>query len=117
MAQALRRTTTTDILTTGKRREEVVYAVTSMPCHQASAAELEAIWRGHWRIENRVHYVRDVAWGEDACQVAKGNAPHALAALRNGFLNQLRATGWSTIARALRHFAAHLTAPLRFLGL
>ena len=58
--------------------------------------------RGHWAIENRSHYVRDVTLGEDASQICKGHAPQVLASLRNGILTYLRAQGVTNIAAALR---------------
>ncbi len=119
--QALRRTCRRVIAATGEVQEETTYGVTSLPPAAASAAQLETLWRGHWTIENRVHHVRDVTLGEDACQVRVGNAPHALAALRNGLLNLLRLLGWPLIPDALRHYGAYpqralallATAPLR----
>ena len=56
---------------------EVVYAITSVPRSQANAARLLAWWRGHWGIENRLHWSRDVVWGEDHCRVRKGHAQRA----------------------------------------
>jgi predicted transposase YbfD/YdcC len=49
----------------------------------ASPRRLLRIWRGHWAIENRSHYIRDVPLGEDACRVRNGQAPQLLAAIRN----------------------------------
>jgi predicted transposase YbfD/YdcC len=106
VGQVLRRTCQRVDLTTGVIGEEVTYGVTSLPTRSASAAQLEALWRGHWTIENRVHRVRDVTWGEDAGQVRAGHAPQALAALRNGLLSLLRALGWTQIADATRHYGA-----------
>jgi Transposase DDE domain len=62
---------------------EVVYGITSLSEQEADAARLLGITRGHWGIENGLHYVRDVTMGEDASRVRKGNAPQVLAALRN----------------------------------
>lgn len=45
-----------------------VYAITSLPSHQARPADLAAWIRGHWTIDNKIHYVRDVAYGEDHSQ-------------------------------------------------
>jgi predicted transposase YbfD/YdcC len=120
VGQVLRRTCQRIDLTTGEiGEEEVTYGITSLPPAAATAAELEALWRGHWTIENRVHRVRDVTMGEDAGQVHRGRAPQALAALRNGLLSLLRAAGWTQIADALRHYGAFahravqlLTTPL-----
>ena len=90
-------------LPTGKLAEAVDSVVTSLPPEAMSAAELERLWRGHWVIENRVHYVRDVTLGEDGGQAYRGNTPQALAILRNALLNVLRGRGWKQIADALRH--------------
>ena len=49
--------------------------------------------RGHWSIENRSHYVRDVTLGEDASRIRKGCGPEIMAALRNAAIGFLRATG------------------------
>jgi predicted transposase YbfD/YdcC len=106
VGQVLRRTCQRVTLTTGVIAEEVSYGVTSLTPAAASAAQLEALWRGHWTIENRIHHVRDVTWGEDAGQVRRGHAPQALAALRNGLLSLLRACGWTQIADATRHYGA-----------
>ncbi len=79
-------------------------------------AQVERYWRGHWTIENRVPYVRDVTLGEDACQIRAGSALQALAALRNALLSLLRAHGWMNIAAALRHDGAYVTHALALLG-
>jgi predicted transposase YbfD/YdcC len=103
-------------LKTGEASEETTYAVTSLRPAQAGVAHLEALCRGHWTIENRVHYVRDVTLGEDATQVHKGNAPTVLAALRNAILNLLRHAGWANIADALRYYAASVGRALHLIG-
>jgi len=114
--QAMRRVTESWQLKTGRYRRAICYAVTSLSCDQATAADLEGFWRGHWTIENKVHYVRDVTLQEDACQVAKGHAPQALAALRNGLLNHFRLAGVTNVPSALRHLNAHPDLALRFVG-
>jgi predicted transposase YbfD/YdcC len=67
----------------GKKTVEVVYGITSLSPEKANAERLLDLTRVHWCIENRLHYVRDVTLGEDACRVRKGTAPQVLAALRN----------------------------------
>ena len=54
---------------TKKWSRETCYAVTSLAATQASPAELAAIIRGHWTIEDRLHWVRDMDYDEDRSQV------------------------------------------------
>lgn len=70
----------------GKTSREIAYAITSLPRERAGPDRLLALARQHWSIENRLHYRRDTALGEDASRVRSGNAPQALAALRNTIL-------------------------------
>lgn len=114
--QVLRRHCRRVCLATGEIAEEVTYGVTSLPPTAATAAQVETLWRGHWTIENRVHYVRDVTLGEDASQVRTGTAPQALAALRNAVLNLLRALGWPLIPDALRHYGAYAHRAVQLLS-
>lgn len=96
---------------------EVTYGITSVPRSLADASRLLRWNRGHWAIENRSHYVRDVTLGEDACQIRKGNAPQVLAGIRNGILTALRADGVTNIASALRKNAYQVTRLLTKLGI
>lgn len=61
--------------------KQVVYGITSLTAQDADTAEVAAHQRGHWGIENRTHYVRDVTFGEDHSQLRTGHAPHNLATL------------------------------------
>ena len=115
--QVVRRECERRLVKTGQVSYAVSYAVTRLPASIASAAQLEQLWRGHWAIENRVHYVRDVTFGEDAQQLYTGHAPQVLATLRNVVLNLLRAAGWTNIAAALRHYSYSVLAALHFIGL
>jgi predicted transposase YbfD/YdcC len=66
-------------------------AITSLPPDRADAPQLAALVRGHWSaIENGIHYVRDVTFGEDSSRVRTRNAPRNLAALRNHAISVLR---------------------------
>jgi predicted transposase YbfD/YdcC len=100
LQQVCRLTRTT--LRKGKWTTEVDYAITSVSRSRAGAAELLRYWRGHWGIENRSHYVRDVTWQEDACRIRTGSAPQNLAALRNSLMALLRLHGHTNLAAALR---------------
>ena len=71
---------------------EIVLAITSLTRLRADAHKLLKLSRQHWSIENRLHYVRDVSMGEDACRVRAGHAPQLLAALRNLAIGRKRPT-------------------------
>ncbi len=76
---------------TGTTSIETVYAITSLGWDDVTAAHLAEIIRGHWAIENRVHYVRDVTFDEDRSQVRTGDAPRVMATLRNIAIGLIRA--------------------------
>ena len=101
----------------GKESVERAYAITSLPPERADAARLLEIWRGHWGIENQVHWVRDVVFGEDQSQVRSGSAPQLLAALRNLVLGLLRLSGVKNITAALRHYGWKPWETLTLIGL
>jgi hypothetical protein len=87
VAQVIRRTCERLVVKTGKRSVEVSYGITSLAPYEAQAEHLEQLWRGHWTIENRKHYVRDVTMGEDRNQMHTGDGPRVLASLRSGLLD------------------------------
>ncbi len=92
---------------------ETVYAVTSLTATDASPAELADIIRGHWGIEDRLHWVRDLTYDEDRSHVRTGNGPRVMASLRNLAITILRLAGVVNIAAALRHHARRPHRPLR----
>jgi predicted transposase YbfD/YdcC len=94
----LRRERTQD----GQTTVEEVYGITSLTRAEADAERLLDILRGHWGIENRLHYVRDVTLAEDASRVRKGSAPSLLAGLRNAALVLLGQLNLASIAEAIR---------------
>lgn len=96
---------------------ETSVGVTSLTADQASPARLLALSRGHWAIENGLHWVRDVTFDEDRSQVRTGDAPQILATLRNLVIGALRLAGATNIAAALRQLSLAPTATLRLLGL
>jgi predicted transposase YbfD/YdcC len=97
--------------------KEIVYGVTSMSAADAGPADIATAARGHWIIENGLHYVRDVTWGEDQSQVRTLNAPRVMASLRNLAASLLRRAGEANIAKALRRNARNTARPLKLLGL
>jgi predicted transposase YbfD/YdcC len=91
---------------TGTVREETAYIITSLSPEQGSPARLMQLNRGQWEIENRSHWVRDVTFDEDRCQIRTGSGPRVMASLRNFAIGLLRLLGHHCIAKAVRHFAA-----------
>lgn len=89
----------------GRATRETVYAITSLTAEQAPPTELARYIRGHWHVENKLHWVRDVTMGEDASQIATGGGPRIMAGIRNLAISLLRLTGHTNIAKALRHNA------------
>lgn len=96
----------------GTWRTETAYAVTSLAAHQAGPADLGAAVRGHWHVENKLHWVRDVTFDEDRSQIRTGTGPHVMASLRNLTITVLRLAGITNIAAALRHHARHPNRPV-----
>ncbi len=98
-------------------RHEVVFGITSLSVTEGPPSRLLALNRGHWGIENRLHWVRDVTFDEDRSQVRKGAGAQAMAALRNLAIGLLRRAGATNIAAALRHCVHHSETSLRLIGL
>lgn len=98
-------------------RREVAYAITSVPPETAGPAMILGWWRGHWGIENRSHYVRDVTMGEDASRISSGAAPQIMAAFRNAAIGFLRSRGVVNVAEALRRNASQVRPLLSSLGI
>ncbi len=102
---------------TKRWRSETVYVITDLPAEQASAVEIAAWARGHWTVENTVHWVRDVSYGEDASQVRTGNGPRVMATLRNLAIAIFKLADHDNIAAACRYHARDATRTVNALGL
>ena len=99
----------------GKISVEEVYGITSLTQRQANAKDLLGLVRNHWGIENRLHWIRDMTFGEDACRVRTGQAPRFLAACRNLAIGLLNRSGCTNKAAALRRHAAKPYEALRLI--
>jgi len=86
----------------GKDEAEFSFAITSVPPEAMSAEELAAAIRGHWGIENRAHWVRDVTFDEDRSRIRSGSGPQVMATLRNLAITLHRLAGSPNIAAAVR---------------
>jgi predicted transposase YbfD/YdcC len=102
---------------TGQERVEVVYGVTSLSAERATPGQVLDLVRGHWSIENKSHWVRDVTFDEDRSQVRCGSIPQVMAALRNTTIGLLRWAGHTNIAAACRRLAAQPAQALALIGI
>lgn len=104
LAQVFRVTKTSLEVKTGKVSEQTIYGITSLPVEEYGAKELLDLTRKHWRIENGLHYRRDVTFKEDAVKKKSFNGGQIMAALNNLAIGILRKTGWQNIAQARRYY-------------
>lgn len=96
----------------GRSETQIRYGVTSLPAHVADAKRLLEVTRGHWRIENGLHYRRDVTLREDSSQLRMGHAPQVLAMLNNTVVGLFACHGEVNVAYARREFAYHFEKAL-----
>ena len=101
----LKRTVT--LSRTGKTHQETVYGITSLASEQASPAQLLEMLRSYWRIENSLHYPRDVTLHEDQTRFKKHSAAHNMAIINNLLLALLAKSDFPFVPSARRFFAAH----------
>jgi predicted transposase YbfD/YdcC len=86
----------------GKPYHQVAYYISSLV---RNAVDFAQGIRGHWGIENRLHWVKDVVFEEDRSSIRMGQAPANLSLLRAITLNVLRRSGYSSITSARRFLA------------
>lgn len=100
----------------GTTHQDTWYGLTSLPRAVADAARILELKRAHWQIENRLHWVKDVTFGEDASLIHVGAGPQVLAACRNLALSLLRSQGVRQIAATRRRLQRHPRQALAFVG-
>lgn len=91
----------------GRWHTETVYAVTDLGVSDIRADQLADVIRGHWSIENGLHWIRDVVFAEDHSQIRTGTGPATMAVLRNFAVSRHRLAGATNIAAACRHTSRH----------
>jgi len=106
-----------EVVKDGKTTHETRYFVTSVSRVVGDAGQLLKWVRGHWSIENRSHYVRDVTMGEDSSRIRKHSGPQVMAALRNATIGFLRTMGVTNVAEALRRNASQVSQLFARLGI
>jgi len=99
------------------RSAVAVFIITSLDAREASPHHLAGYVRGHWTIENKVHWVRDVTFGEDSSRVRTGSRPRIMATLRNLAIGLIRQAGYRKIAATIRRIKHDTGLLLAILGL
>jgi predicted transposase YbfD/YdcC len=99
------------------RSAVAVFIITSLDAREAAPAHLAGYIRGQWTIENKVHYVRDVTYREDASRVRVGTRPRIMATLRNLAIGLIRQAGYTKIAATIRKIKYDTALLLAILGL
>lgn len=90
----------------GKTTVETVYGVTSQSVDKASPKKILQQNRGHWSIENKIHWVLDVTFDEDRSQIRNLNGPMVMTCLKRFAISFLRMHGSKNIAAAFRNLWA-----------
>ena len=101
---------------TGQTQHEASFGLTSLTTQQANATTMLQVVRGHWHIENRSHWVRDVTFGEDASQLRTGYLPQVMAALRNWVIGLIRLLPFRFIPEGLDYLTARPLEALELIG-
>jgi predicted transposase YbfD/YdcC len=94
-----------------------VFIITSLDAREAAPQHLASYVRGHWTIENKVHWVRDVTFREDSSRVRTGPKPRIMATLRNLAIGLIRQAGHARIAATIRRIKHDTGLLLTILGL
>jgi predicted transposase YbfD/YdcC len=94
---------------------ETVHGITSLPPGRANAKRLLELNRGHWSIENQLHWVRDTLFKEDACSL-RSRAGQAINAACNSLtIFLLKQGGFTSLTHATETCADNKTIPISIL--
>lgn len=104
-------------LKTGQISTSYHYALTDLSPAQADPATLFQLWQHHWHIENKLHWVRDVNFGEDDSRARTGSLPLNLSLLRNAVISLLRLYGYDRISDARTYFSLNVPLACSFVGI
>jgi predicted transposase YbfD/YdcC len=89
----------------GRETSGTRHYLTSQSTAQAPPPRLALLVRGHWSVENNIHWLRDALWNEDACRTHDPHTACALALLRTTLLAPLRRAGHHSPQEAVESFA------------
>jgi predicted transposase YbfD/YdcC len=101
---------------TGKLTYQVVFGITSLTADDCSPDRLMRLLRTHWHIENRLHFVRDVTFHEDACPIRHTKRQRILACLNNLVIGLIRQFDqFDYVPEARRFFSVNYDRALQLL--
>lgn len=99
------------------RTAVAVFVITSLSAREAEPEHIAGYVRGHWSIENKIHWVRDVTYREDSSRVRTAARPRIMATLRNLAIGLIRQAGHTKIAATIRKIKHDPHLLLAILGL
>ena len=94
---------------------EVLFGISSLTTEQLTPDGVLQHVRQQWHIENRLHYVRDVTFHEDACTIRHTKRQRLLASLNNLVIGLVRQTDFRYLPEARRYFSVHYHHALQLL--
>lgn len=103
-----------EVVQKGKQSYQKVYGLTNLSPQEADAQKILSLNRGHWSVENKSHWVRDVVYREDHSQIRVGGLPQVMAIFRNLAIALIKASGQS-VTKANRLYATNHSLSLELL--
>jgi len=97
----------------GKEYSRVGYYICSL---SPKSNRIEKAIRGHWEIENRLHWVKDVILDEDKSPQKAGKAPINFSIMKTWIMSVFRGHGFESIKGAIERFAHNLQSILSLLA-
>jgi predicted transposase YbfD/YdcC len=107
LGQVFRLQRVTQCQKTGRLTYQVAFGITSLSAEDATPERLMRLIRTHWHIENRLHYVRDVTFHEDACSIRQPKRQRILASLNNLVIGLIRQCRFDYAPEARRFFSVN----------
>lgn len=105
----------TQCVKTGVVTDETIYGITSLSPERAGPQQLLSLARGHWNIENGLHYRRDETLREDWCHLRLGHTQRMMAAINNLVLGLLLRRGVKNVPQQRRRYAARWDEALKLI--
>jgi predicted transposase YbfD/YdcC len=91
----------------GNSYNTLSYYFSSLP---PKSERIATVIQGHWQVENRLHWVKDVIFDEDKSPQRAGNAPINLSIIKTWVLSVFRLHGFDSIKGAIDRFSHNIPA-------